>query len=140
MRSAVLALAVTALTACGGPPAPPPPPPPPTGPTGPTTITYPAPVPMLPEPTPAAPPAGSQPTSWTMPNLVGSGLQEAQDSIQRLTNHGIVITTSHDATGTGRVQVADRNWKVCTQNVPPGATITSSSRIDFGVVKLDESC
>jgi hypothetical protein len=95
---------------------------------------------MPPEPTPAAPPAGSQLTSWPMPNLVGSGLQEAQDSIQRLTNYGIVITTSHDATGAGRVQVADRNWKVCTQNVPPGAAITSSSRIDLGVVKLDESC
>jgi hypothetical protein len=75
-----------------------------------------------------------------MPDLVGSVLQDAQDSIQRLTGYGIAITTSHDATGAGRMQVADRNWKVCTQNVPPGAAITSSSRIDFGVVKLDESC
>jgi hypothetical protein len=75
-----------------------------------------------------------------MPNLVGSVLQDAQDSIQRLTGYGIAITTSHDATGAGRMQVADRNWKICTQNVPPGETITSSSRIDFGVVKLDESC
>jgi hypothetical protein len=75
-----------------------------------------------------------------MPNLVGAGLQDAQDSIQQLTNYGIAITMSHDATGAGRVQVADRNWKVCSQNVPPGETITSSSRIDFGVVKLDESC
>jgi hypothetical protein len=75
-----------------------------------------------------------------MPNLVGSVLQDAQDSIQQLTNYGIAITTSHDATGAGRMQVADRNWKVCSQNVPAGEPITSSSRIDFGVVKLDESC
>jgi hypothetical protein len=139
MRSAVLALAVTALAACGGPQAPAQAPSPP-GPTGPTIITYTAPVPVPAETTPAAPPAGSQATSWTMPNLVGSGLQDAQDSIQRLTGYGIAITTSHDATGAQRMQVADRNWKICTQNVPPGETITSSSRIDFGVVKLDESC
>jgi beta-lactam-binding protein with PASTA domain len=92
------------------------------------------------EPTPAEPPPTSQATSWTMPNLVGSGLQEAQDAIQRLTGYGILITTSHDATGAGRMQVADRNWKVCSQNVAPGETITSSSRIDFGVVQLDERC
>ena len=139
MRTAVLALAAAALTACGSPPVHAAPPPPP-APRGPTTITYTAPVPMSAETTPAAPPVGSQETSWIMPNLVGSGLQDAQDGIQRLTNYGIAITTSHDATGAGRMQVADRNWKVCNQNVPPGATITSSSRIDFGVVKLDESC
>ena len=137
MRSAVLALALTALAACAGPPAPPPPPPPP---PGPTIITYTAPVPMPAEPTPAEPPPTSQATSWTMPNLVGSGLQEAQDAIQRLTGYGILITTSHDATGAGRMQVADRNWKVCSQNVAPGETITSSSRIDFGAVQLDERC
>jgi hypothetical protein len=133
---AAAALAAAALTACGSPPAPAAP----TGPTGPTTVTYTAPVPMPATTTSTAPPAESQETSWTMPNLVGSGLQDAQDSIQRLTNYGIAITTSHDATGAGRMQVADRNWKVCSQNVPPGETITPSSRIDFGVVKIDESC
>jgi hypothetical protein len=137
MRRAVLALVATALTACGSPPAPPAPT---AGPTGPTTVTYTAPVPMSAETTPAAPPVGSPETSWTMPDLVGSGLQDAQDSIQRLTNYGIAVTTSHDATGAGRMQVADRNWKVCSQNVPAGEPITSSSRIDFGVVMLDESC
>jgi hypothetical protein len=38
------------------------------------------------------------------------------------------------------MQIADRNWKVCTQNIPPGATITADSRIDFGAVKVEESC
>jgi hypothetical protein len=135
-RAALVALAAAAFTACGSPPAPAAP----TGPTGPTTVLYTAPVPMPAATTPAAPPAEPQETSWTMPNLVGSVLQDAQDSIQQLTNYGIAITTSHDATGAGRMQVADRNWKVCSQNVPAGAPITSSSRIDFGVVKLDESC
>jgi hypothetical protein len=34
--------------------------------------------------------------------------------------------------------VLDRNWTVCSQNVPVGATINTS--IDFGAVKLDERC
>jgi beta-lactam-binding protein with PASTA domain len=80
------------------------------------------------------------PASWTMPNLVGAGLQDAQDAIQELTGFAIMITTSHDATGQNRVQISDRNWKVCTQNVAPGATITRDTRIDFGAVKLEESC
>jgi hypothetical protein len=75
-----------------------------------------------------------------MPDLVGSGLQEAQDSMQELTAFGIAITTSHDATGAGRMQVSDRNWKVCSQNVPPGATVTPNTPVDFGAVKLGEEC
>jgi len=78
--------------------------------------------------------------TWTMPNLVGSRLQAAQDRIQNLTNYAITITTSHDATGAGRHQILDRNWKVCSQNVPAGSTINRHTRIDFGAVKLDESC
>ena len=37
-------------------------------------------------------------------------------------------------------QVVDRNWKVCSQSVAPGTTITKGARIDFGTVKLDETC
>ena len=102
------------------------------------------PTPAAPPSSPAADPAGgtslSGAQSWTMPDLVGSGLQDAQDAIQRLTDFAIVITTSHDATGRGRNQVADRNWKVCDQNVAPGATITPDTEIDFGAVMLDEEC
>jgi len=128
MRRAALALAAIALTACGSPPAPPAPP----APAGPATVVYPMPAPV---------PATTAPTAtWTMPNLVGSGLQDAQDAIQQLTDYGIAVTTSHDATGAGRMQVSDRNWTVCGQNVPPGDPITPSTRIDFGVVKVDESC
>jgi hypothetical protein len=80
------------------------------------------------------------PDQWTMPNLVGSGLQQAQDQIQNLTGGKLLITSSHDATGQDRTQVMDDNWKVCTQNVAPGATITTDTRIDFGAVKVDETC
>ncbi len=90
-------------------------------------------------PTSASSAAGSA-TTWTMPDLVGSQLQSAQDQIQSLTNFGIALTTSHDATGAGRHQVWDRNWKICSQNIPPGATIDSGTRIDFGAVKIEESC
>lgn len=132
MRHAISAAAVAAaLAACSAPAAPPvtgtvPAPPP-----APVTITYPASVP---------PPTTEPAASWTMPDLVGMKLQEAQDTIQELTGYGIAVTASHDATGANRMQLSDRNWKVCTQNVSPGAMITSDSRIDFGAVKLEESC
>lgn len=84
--------------------------------------------------------AAASATSWTMPDLVGSQLQSAQDRIQSLTSFGIALTTSHDATGAGRHQVWDRNWKICSQNIPPGTTIDSGTRIDFGAVKIEEHC
>jgi hypothetical protein len=100
------------------------------------TVTAPAP-PAAATPSPAP---GSTGTSWTMPDLVGSNLQDAQNGIQDLTNFAIAVTTSHDSTGAGRQQVLDRNWKVCSQSVAPGTTITKGTRIDFGTVKLDEDC
>ena len=75
-----------------------------------------------------------------MPDLVGSNLQDAQNAVQDLTDFQIAVTTSHDSTGAGRQQVLDRNWKVCSQSVAPGATITKGAKIDFGTVKLDEAC
>ncbi len=75
-----------------------------------------------------------------MPNLVGSGLQAAQDAIQQLTGNQIFVTKSHDVTGAGRRQVLDRNWMVCDQSVPAGRMITAGTSIDFGAVKLTERC
>jgi hypothetical protein len=75
-----------------------------------------------------------------MPSLVGAGLQEAQNRIQALTGDQIFLTQSHDATGAERLQVLDANWKVCSQNIRAGAKITKDSQIDFGAVKLEESC
>jgi hypothetical protein len=135
-RSAAAAVAVVAasLSACStsAPAAPPATPTVAVPPPSPQTITYP--------PTVVPSVVESAAAAWTMPNLVGSGLQDAQDAIQELTGYGIAITTSHDATGAHRMQIADRNWKVCTQNVPPGATITPKTQIDFGAVMLDEKC
>ena len=127
-RSAGTAMAAAVLTAvlaaCGG-----------AAPVAaPATVTV-----EVPVPAPSAAPA-QVPQSWTMPDLVGSGLQDAQDTIQRLTGYGIAITTSHDATGAGRAQVADRNWTVCSQSVAPGTTITPATSIDFGAVKRGEDC
>jgi hypothetical protein len=83
---------------------------------------------------------GSAPDHWAMPNLVGAGLQQAQDRIQALTGDAIFLTTSHDATGRNRHQVLDSSWKVCSQNIAPGAQIAAGDKIDFGAVKLSESC
>lgn len=88
---------------------------------------------------PAATPTGT-PGQWIMPNLVGANLQDAQDRIQGLTGDAIFYTSSHDVSGRGRHQVLDRDWQVCSQNVPAGTQITIGTKIDFGVVKLTESC
>ena len=87
-------------------------------------------------------PAGvPQPASkFTMPNEVGANLQGAQDDIQRVSGNPLFITRSKDATGAGRHQVLDRNWKVCSQNVPTGTSVDQSVGITFGAVKLAESC
>jgi uncharacterized protein DUF2510 len=77
--------------------------------------------------------------SFTMPNEVGRVLQTAQDDIQRVSNDPIFISHSHDLLGT-RFQILDRDWKVCDQNIPPGHKVSAVGHVDFGVVKLDESC
>jgi hypothetical protein len=77
--------------------------------------------------------------SFTMPNEVGRGLQDAQDDLQRVSGNPVYISRSHDLLGT-RHQILDRDWKVCTQNIAEGATVSKSDTVDFGVVKLSESC
>lgn len=79
-------------------------------------------------------------TSWVMPNLVGQNLQAAQNTIQELTADAVFFTSSVDATGQGRAQVVDANWKVCAQNVKPGDIITANTKIEFAAVKLTERC
>jgi hypothetical protein len=74
-----------------------------------------------------------------MPNEVGKVLQVAQDDIQRVSGDPIFISHSHDLIGT-RFQVLDSNWKVCDQNVAPGRRVSATGHIDFGVVKLAETC
>ncbi|WP_225850789.1 DUF3761 domain-containing protein [Streptomyces sp. HPF1205] len=72
-----------------------------------------------------------------VPALTGLGLQTAQDMAQAA---GFRNLTSHDSSGAGRMQIIDRNWKVCTQAPAAGTTATSDVKIDLGAVKLDESC
>jgi beta-lactam-binding protein with PASTA domain len=72
-----------------------------------------------------------------MPDFVGMGLQSAQDKAQELGFYGL---TSHDALGRDRMQAFDRNWQVCSQNIKAGSSISTGSKLDFGAVKLDETC
>lgn len=69
-------------------------------------------------------------------NYAGQQLQAAQDAAQA---EGFFILTSHDATGAGRMQLLDRNWKVCSQKPGPGKADPSTT-IDFATVKLEETC
>jgi hypothetical protein len=77
--------------------------------------------------------------SFHMPNEVGSVLQTAQDDVQRVSGDPFFFTHSHDLLG-DRFQILDRDWMVCSQNVPAGRTVSAVGHIDFGVVKLDETC
>jgi len=97
-------------------------------------------------PTPTATtPAGSAPApappakgkTATLPNLVGKGLQTAQDEAQAT---GFYALKSHDSLGRDRMQVLDRDWKVCSQTPTGGAPAETSTTIDLGAVKLEEAC
>src|ERR1700752_471836 len=81
-----------------------------------------------------AAPAQTDP-SWTMPNLVGTDLQGAQDAIQSLTHGKAWFSSSTDLTGQGRAQIVDRNWIVCSATPSPGAAFTATTTLDFGVVR-----
>lgn len=72
-----------------------------------------------------------------MPDLVGKGLQAAQDAAQA---DGFYRLTSHDSAGRDRMQILDRDWKVCSQTPKAGATVSTDTKIDLGAVKLTESC
>ncbi|MGW3917241.1 hypothetical protein ACWEBX_38015 [Streptomyces sp. NPDC005070] len=72
-----------------------------------------------------------------VPNFVGMGLQSAQDAAQE---QGFFSLKSHDSLGRDRMQAFDRNWKVCSQNYKPGKTLPVDTTLDFGSVKLEETC
>ncbi|TRV74650.1 hypothetical protein FKN01_24010 [Streptomyces sp. 130] len=73
----------------------------------------------------------------SVPDFVGMGLQSAQDAAQA---KGFSALTSHDSAGRDRMQLLDRNWKVCSQNVAAGKSVPTSTELDFGAVKTEESC
>jgi hypothetical protein len=88
---------------------------------------------------PLSPAAAADP-SWTMPNLIGTDLQGAQDAVQSLTRGKVWYSGSTDLTGQGRAQLVDRNWIVCNSTPPVGAMFTATTTIDFGVVRDTETC
>ncbi|MEU9667424.1 hypothetical protein AB0J81_39460 [Streptomyces bobili] len=95
-------------------------------------------------PAPATPTASASPDGKvaadvraTVPDFVGMGLQAAQDKAQEVGFYGL---TSHDSLGRDRMQAFDRNWKVCSQNVRAGTSASTGTTLDFGSVKLDETC
>jgi hypothetical protein len=78
--------------------------------------------------------------AFSMPDEVGHGLQEAQDDVQRVSGNPFFFTDSSDASGQGRMQIIDRNWKVCSQNVARGTSVNEDADISFAAVKVDEDC
>jgi hypothetical protein len=78
--------------------------------------------------------------SFPMPNEVGKVLQDAQDHLQQVSGDPLYFSDSTDATGAGRMQVVDRNWKVCSQNVAPGEMVGDDTTVVFAAVKTGEDC
>ncbi|MFD3937241.1 hypothetical protein ACFWSF_15460 [Streptomyces sp. NPDC058611] len=116
-------------------PATPPTPAPPT--PAPPTPTPAAPTAQRTTPPPAAPAPPPAPATAAVPNFVGMVLQSAQDGAQAA---GFFLMTSHDALGKNRLQVLDRNWRVCTQTPAAGTKTGTDTKLDFGTVKLEERC
>ncbi|MET9857309.1 hypothetical protein ABZY57_30820 [Streptomyces sp. NPDC006450] len=109
----------------------------------PTTAASPAPAPApvsskpaAPATTPPAAPAPA-PARAAVPNGVGQVLQTAQDNAQAA---GFFLLGSTDAQGQSRMQVLDRNWKVCSQTPAAGTQAATSTKIVFHTVKLEETC
>ena len=83
------------------------------------------------------PAATASPVTKAVADFTGKGLQAAEDAAHAA---GFPNVTSHDATGRGRIQILDTDWKVCFQSPAAGTTVSTSTRIDLGVVKLGEVC
>ncbi|MFC6153085.1 hypothetical protein [Nocardioides yefusunii] len=80
-------------------------------------------------------------TAYTMPNTLGVDLQSAQEAVKDLLGVPVwPLLRSHDVLEGWRLQVLDAHWKVCGQEPAPGETFTEETIVDFGVVKLAETC
>ncbi len=79
----------------------------------------------------------SQPPAPVMPSVIGMVLQDAQDLLQ---SQGSYLMDQVDATGGGRFQFFDTNWKVCSQEPSAGTPLSSVDVVTLNTVKLDESC
>ncbi|MFG1808552.1 hypothetical protein [Streptomyces sp. NPDC049040] len=81
--------------------------------------------------------SSNAPAVAAVPNLVGKGLQVAQDTSQAA---GFYHLTSHDSLGRDRMQLLDRDWQVCFQSPAAGTSTAVTTKVDFGAVKLTEQC
>ena len=72
-----------------------------------------------------------------VPDLIGKGLATAETDAQAA---GFGNIATHDASGRGRLQILDRDWKVCSQAPPGGRSASTATQISLGVVKLGETC
>lgn len=82
-------------------------------------------------------PATDDKKAATLPDMIGKGLQSAQDQAQA---GGFYNLNSHDVLGRGRMQAFDRNGKVCSQTSTPGEHPTDT-KVDFATVNLvEETC
>ncbi|MDP2013152.1 MAG: PASTA domain-containing protein, partial [Actinomycetota bacterium] len=97
-----------------------------------------SPTPSTQEPSLAEPaPETELSDTFAMPNVVGMVLQDAQDLLQ---SKGSYLMDQVDATGLGRMQLLDSNWKVCSQQPVPGTPVSIADFVTLSAVKLSESC
>jgi len=75
--------------------------------------------------------------TFVMPTLIGMDLQEAQDVLQAM---GSLRLDQQDASGEGRNQILDRNWKVCAQVPEPSTVHPKADEVRLESVKDDETC
>lgn len=75
--------------------------------------------------------------TFTMPIVTGLNLQDAQDILQSL---GSYLLDQQDASGEGRAQLIDSNWKVCSQEPAAGDDVPLTATIILTAVKTDEVC
>ena len=94
---------------------------------------------VTPSPTDAPSSASPATAEYEMPKVVGLDLQDAQDKIQMAVG-SFFVSTSHDVSGQGRIQVLDAGWKVCDQNIKAGKVFDDDAKIDLGVVRVSEDC
>jgi uncharacterized membrane protein len=71
-----------------------------------------------------------------LPDFTGMDLQDAQDTAQAA---GFYNLRDKDASGQGRFQVLDHDWKVCSQEPAPGSHGLEIT-VTMYAVKLTESC
>lgn len=75
--------------------------------------------------------------TFTMPDLIGMVLQDAQDKLQ---GEGSYLMQQVDATGMHRPKLLDSNWRVCAQTPNAGETTPIDAVVRLEAVKLDENC